>query len=84
MDRFISTNERNRHEVCYYSTSTDRTENIKQKRKIEPHRGIIVIVVVFAVVAAVVVVIICVVIVCGKLGLGGVCVFVNVDGGASS
>ena len=78
MERFISTNERNRHEVCYYSASTDRTENMKQKRKIEPHRGIIVVVVVVAVVAAV-----GVVIVCGKLGLGGVCVFVNVDGGVS-
>ena len=83
MERFSSTNERNRHEVCYYSASTDRTENMKQKRKIEPHRGIIVVVVVVAVVAAVVVVIICVVIVCGKLGLGRVCVVVKVDGGAS-
>ena len=76
MERFISTNERNRHEVCYYSASTDRTENMKQKRKIEPHRGIIVV-------AAVVVVVICVVVVCGKLGLGRVCVVVKVDGGAS-
>ena len=79
----MATNERNRHEVCYYSASTDRTENIKQKRKIEPHRGIIVVVVIVAVVAAVVVVIIFVVIVCVKLGLGRVCVVVKVDGGAS-
>ena len=80
MERFSCTNERNIHEVCYYSASTDRTENMKQKRKIEPHRGIIVVVVV---VAAVVVVVICVVVVCGKLGLGRVCVVVKVDGGAS-
>ena len=57
----MGTNERNRHEVCYYLASTDRTENIKQKRKIEPHRGIIVVIVVVAVVAAVIVVIICIV-----------------------
>ena len=79
----VATNERNIHEVCYYSAATDRTKNIKQKKKIEPHRGIIVVVVVVAIVAAVVIVIICVVVVCGKLGLGRVCVVVKVDGGAS-